>query len=91
MNNHVCPHCRTEVPSGATVCTGCQAEVEYGPPKEAFMALLVIAAMLGGWLGSATNSVVGWIVFAAVLVAGSVACFKVCANRVSFKRMYKTR
>jgi hypothetical protein len=87
MNNNVCPHCRTEVPHGASVCTGCQAEVEYGTPFWAFAAVFVVAAILGVAVGGTA----GWIVFAILLAAGLVGCSKVFANRVSFKRIYKTK
>lgn len=26
----VCPHCHSEIPRGASVCRGCQAEIKYG-------------------------------------------------------------
>ena len=29
----ICPHCRQDIPYGATVCWGCQAEVRYGIPS----------------------------------------------------------
>ncbi|WP_156521191.1 hypothetical protein [Halothiobacillus diazotrophicus] len=91
MENHVCPHCRTEVPQGANVCTGCQAEIEYGTPNAAFIAVFLAAALLGGWIGTNVNSTVGWIAFAIILVGGLIGCFKLFTNRVSFKRIYKTR
>jgi hypothetical protein len=91
MENHVCPHCRTEVPHGANVCTGCQAEIEYGTPNSAFLAVFIAATFLGAWIGANSNSVVGWITFVVILVGGVFGCYKLFANRVDFKRIYKTR
>lgn len=95
MPNLVCSHCRTDVPRGASVCTGCQAEVEYGSPGSLYVAALAAAAFVGfeasrvlpesmrlaGW------GIVGVIAFAALCFAIE----KACANRVVFKRIYRTR
>ena len=34
LEYHTCPYCGTDVKDGYTVCTGCQAEVKYGPTDE---------------------------------------------------------
>jgi hypothetical protein len=89
--HYTCPHCHTQVPHGAKVCTGCQAEVEYGAPKEALMAVFVVAIIAGVYLGNRTSAIMGWITFGVLLVGGCIGCFKVFANRVNFKRIYRTR
>lgn len=94
MNNLTCTHCRTGVPRGATVCTGCQAEVEYGPEKGFFGAALLVAGIAGYQAHQhlpESLSVGGWIVGAVVFVALSVLIQKVFGERVVFKRVYKTR
>jgi predicted nucleic acid-binding Zn ribbon protein len=41
----VCPHCHTQVPENASVCTGCGAEVVRGLTRRqrSFVGLLVVA------------------------------------------------
>ena len=34
-----CPFCHTEVPNGAVVCRGCQAEIDYSRVKEKFWTI----------------------------------------------------
>lgn len=86
---HVCPHCRTKVPSGATVCTGCQAEVSYGVPGGAILAVLIISAWIAlafcGWTS------LGLVVFFVLVFLGGFLCFRVFKNRVSLKRIYRTK
>lgn len=94
MSNLTCTHCRTGVPRGATVCTGCQAEVEYGPEKAFFGAALLVAAVAGYQVHRhlpESLSVVGWIAGAVVFVGLSVLIQKMFGDRVVFKRVYKTR
>jgi hypothetical protein len=85
-----CPHCHAEIPHGARVCRGCQAEVEYGPPRWAKIVALfagVIAAinLLNRW--SLTVAAVGGV---AVVLALYFASRKVFANRISVRRLYRT-
>lgn len=40
MEDLSCPFCHQDVPNGAFVCTGCQAEIDYNKPT---------------WLGSLVN------------------------------------
>jgi len=91
MSTVVCPHCHTNVPHGAKVCTGRQAEVEYGAPAGALLVAIIASGFFGLKAGTATYPVVGWIVFG-VLTAGSLyACYRIFKNRINFKRIYKTR
>lgn len=46
-----CPHCHTEVPYGATVCRGCQAEVDYVPPGSVYVGS-IIGALIVAWMVS---------------------------------------
>ena len=87
----VCPHCRTNVPHGARVCTGCQAEVEYGTPPAAIVFSFFIAAFLGWWTGSATHPIVGWLVFALALGGAIYGCSQLFKDRINFKRIYRTK
>lgn len=86
-----CPHCHTAVPKGATVCTGCQAEVEYGTPGT-LVVLLLVVALFGGY-GVATkleSAIAGWVVGIALLICGGLAFSKLFGYRAKFTREYKT-
>ncbi|MCE2594425.1 hypothetical protein K6Y31_06320 [Motilimonas cestriensis] len=93
MSELTCPHCHNSVPRGATVCSGCQAEVEYGSPQAMFIIILIIAAAagikVGIWFSSA--SWLGWVVAVAVVIGGMVVSGRLFKDRVNFKRVYKTR
>jgi hypothetical protein len=86
-----CPHCHTTVPRGATVCTGCQAEVEYGTPGT-MIVLLLIAGLFGGYVAGTKfgNSTVGWVAGIGVVLAGGLLFSKLFAGRTKFIREYKT-
>ena len=84
-SSNPCPHCHTDVPRGARVCTGCQAEVEYGPPSAAFGLLVLASAFFSYQVGQP----VGWWLFLGMLVIGSVSLTKLYAKRVVFKRGYR--
>lgn len=94
MSNLICPHCRTQVPRGATVCTGCQAEVKYGPANGLFGAALLAAAVVGykvGHMLPESMSFGGWV--AGLLVFGGLSAViqKFYGDRVVFNRLYRTR
>ncbi len=94
MNDLICSHCRTGVPRGATVCTGCQAEVAYGPENGYFGAALLAGAFAGyeaHRMLPESLSVGAWIVGGLVFVGLSFLIQKVFGDRVVFKRIYKTR
>jgi len=91
MSSSICPHCHTSVPLGASVCTGCQAEVEYGTPSGATVLVLIIAGFVGYSAGHASYSAVGWLIFAALAGGGMYACSNLFKNRINFKRVYRTR
>lgn len=40
-----CSFCKTRVPYGAVVCTGCQAEISYGPTSSVFSIAGILAAI----------------------------------------------
>lgn len=86
-----CPHCYSEVPHGAKVCRGCQAEIEYGAPPVAFLFVFIVSMFAGWFIGAASHSIIGWIVFAGLLVGGIWGCVKLFADRINFKRIYRTR
>ncbi len=90
MTVHQCPHCHTNVPNGATVCTGCQAEVEYGAPRFAVGVVAVASGLLGIQSATWTSiNLVGWIVGLLALVAGGTLIAKLFAGRVVFRRYYR--
>ena len=91
MNDMKCPFCHASVPHGATVCRGCQAEVEYGPPQAAIIGVLLLAAFAGWFIGSSTHAIAGWITLVILAVAGVIGCAKIFKNRVNFKRLSTTR
>lgn len=75
----VCPHCRTHVPHGATVCTGCHSRVQYGPPPIAVPAALVLSAIAGTKMGATFVPWLGWATFflcTVALLAGAAHLFK---------------
>lgn len=94
MSDIVCPHCRGTVPRGATVCRGCQAEIEYGAPGAAFLVLLVVSVFVGIKTASVVPeslSFLGWLVGIAILIGGGVLLNNMFADRVNFKRIYRTK
>ncbi|EIM00095.1 putative transmembrane protein [Rhodanobacter sp. 115] len=60
-------------------------------PKEALMAVLLVAIVAGVYVGHRTYAWLGWITFGVLLVGDGMSCFKMFANRVNFKRLYHTR
>ncbi|MEM5372845.1 hypothetical protein V4C53_43550 [Paraburkholderia azotifigens] len=94
MNTLTCPHCHSDVPRGASVCRGRQAEITYGPEHNQLGALLVPAAFVGYKVRTLlpdSMAIAAWIVGAGVFI-GLIAFIKyACRDRVSFKRAYKTK
>lgn len=94
MGELVCSHCRGAVPRGATVCRGCQAEIEYGAPPFAYLVVLIASAFSGIKTSSIVPeslSFLSWVVGIGVFVGGGVLLSKVFGSRVNFKRIYKTK
>lgn len=91
MSTVICPHCRTDVPYGARVCTGCQAEAEYGTPPAAILFAILASAFIGWKAGASTHQIVGWIVFIALLIGAIYGCTRIFKDRVNFKRIYRTK
>ena len=74
-----CPYCGTSVNHGFTVCTGCHATFEYGPPSWIGGPLLLVGASVGIGTGS-------WLVFFALFLGGLLAAATVFRNRVRARR-----
>lgn len=94
MSELVCPHCRESVPRGATVCRGCQAEIEYGAPSALYFILLIASVFAGVKISGvvpASLSLLGWPAGITVLVGAGALLRRMFADRASFKRIYKTR
>ncbi|MDP1970592.1 MAG: hypothetical protein Q8K42_06610, partial [Methylobacter sp.] len=93
MSDLACPHCRGTVPRGASVCRGCQAEVEYGAPTFAILFVAIVSAVLGVKTSGAVPeslSFLSWVVGVGCFVAGSLLLRKIFKDRVNFKRIYRT-
>ena len=93
-NTLICPHCRADVPRGATVCRGCQAEIEYGVPKGAYGIALLAAALAGVVIAKILPDVLGiaaWVVAGGAFYAGCRFFQNRYADRTNFKRIYRTR
>jgi hypothetical protein len=93
MTNLVCPHCKTTVPHGARVCTGCQAEVHYGVPPALLGASLVVAIGLGFYVGIGMDGggLIGAIAGIAAFATLAACSHKALKNSVDFKRIYRTK
>lgn len=94
MSEITCPHCRGSVPWGATVCRGCQAEIEYGTPTVATVILVGFIVFIGYQTSAVlpeTMSYIGWIVGIGGFIAGRLLLSKKFINRVYFKRIYNTK
>ena len=93
MKEHKCPHCYELVPTGAKVCKGCQAEIEYGTPGFIALIIFFISIVLGisaSTLIEGGNSFLGWGIGIVVFFALFIGFEKTFSNRVKFKRIYKT-
>jgi hypothetical protein len=90
MKELKCPHCHEIVPMGATVCKGCQAEIEYGTPLFIMLIIFLISVLLGVAASDLGNSYLGWGVGIVVLILLFVRSEKIFSDRVKFKRIYKT-
>lgn len=88
MTEHQCPHCHTQVPDGASVCRGCQAELQYGPPPGLVGATIVIPILIG--IFSDTGNF-GFFLGIAVAAAGAIFLKRKMKDRVVFRRRYRTR
>jgi len=92
MNNLVCPHCRSDVPRGARVCTGCKAEVEYGASPRATIQAALAAAVLAGLLFTQIPHVPWWVAVLAAVGAFFGATYLYAtyfADRIVFYRHYR--
>jgi hypothetical protein len=96
-----CPHCLNDVPKGALVCRGCQAELTYGPPKMAEALSFLVPAFLA-WLVVSffealifDNSTILFIIFLAVFIPLLRKSRKFVNDKykdsVYFNRHYKTQ
>ncbi len=94
-----CPHCMNNVPWGARVCRGCQAEISYGTPLASIIFFIVLSVGAGWYVTKLahdylfTNSTLLWCVFAAVLIPCAIlsrkACKRLYDGKTEFRRHYR--
>ncbi len=82
-----CEFCHTPVPLGATVCTGCHAELDYGVPDWVFWTNVAVAILVSALVSLVTKSQALY-AGAGVLyyVVAHVACARAFRHHVTFKR-----
>ena len=96
----ICPHCMSQVPRGAHVCRGCQAEVHYGAPRWVSILCAILSVIGGWWVVKAihmlglTHSATLWILFAVFALALKIWSGRLCkrfyADRTVFRRLYRS-
>lgn len=89
-----CPHCHNNVPHGASVCRGCQAEVQYGAPLSWYVMAAFSGLLLGAWLEDLLPKNLTFLSGAVSLLAivyGIIKIKKLTKDRIVFKRMYRTK
>lgn len=84
-----CPYCRSAVPAGARVCTGCQAERSLRNPVEKWGGYGVLGAVLGGWAGFGDGKTWGYVLFGISLLTAVWAVS--CPDRVTWQRPSSNR
>lgn len=91
MSEYTCPHCHGSVSRGASVCRGCQAEVEYGAPKASFIVAFFLSLFLSA---KAAEILPDWIAVSVFIISMTVGIFgatHLFKDRVIFKRMYRSK
>src|SRR5690606_9304522 len=86
IDSMTCPFCHNDVPRGAVVCRGCQAEIEYGTPRWALPLTFIVSVIMSIAAGNLVGSWFAWLSFVAIAAAGLVFFRKVFADRVNFAR-----
>jgi hypothetical protein len=89
MSYIVCPHCLDNIPYGASVCRGCQAEVKYGQIPGFLIFLVFLASLfVGGKVTEIASGIVGLIFGLSILCGGLGLLMKKYAGQVTIKRYY---
>jgi hypothetical protein len=87
-----CNHCYTEVPYGAKVCTGCQAEVHYGTNKMSLLMIIFICLIMGFLVRIISESSEA-VALAIIIVFMLLTIYnknKEQKDIIDFRRIYKT-
>lgn len=89
----------SDVPLGAKVCRGCQAEIEYGAPAWAVAVAIVLPLYLAYQLGNWAFVYTGFgpqafgVVFPVALLGLGICSWRITrrlyAHRTRFKRWYR--
>lgn len=94
MSDLTCPHCHETVPRGATVCRGCQAEVEYGPSSMATFVIFTGSVVVGAWIADMfprSFGILKYVIFFGAIAGGVWLRRVLFGDRIMFKRNYRTR
>lgn len=107
MSDLVCPFCHTQVPVGAIVCRGCQAEVHYNHRKYGFWVYLLVllfvspifVGILGGTLGKIIimllGKEIGGLIFGIIAIISLFLplyfLYRMDKPQTVFKRLHNTR
>jgi hypothetical protein len=102
----VCPHCRNDVPRGATVCRGRHAEVEYAPSRGLLLLGTLTAPSFGIFVGDRISTsdlnffgkiehgipvISGFLACTVAFIAIGVLLQMIFEKRVVFTRAYRRR
>lgn len=92
MQQEQCPFCKTIIPPGATVCSGCQAERHVGPGEDDLKMFGMVGGGAGGALAWALSFglIYGVVALAIGAGIGGIICSSVNGEKVTWKRMQRT-
>ncbi|WP_025903372.1 zinc ribbon domain-containing protein [Tatumella sp. UCD-D_suzukii] len=92
----ICPHCKSEIPHGANVCRGCQAEIRYGTPGLFMLAGFILPLLATSWILNALrthSTFVMWFIGLPLTVIGWLFFYKLSqklfSRRIHFSRTVK--
>ncbi len=95
-----CPHCRSEIPLGANVCRGCQAEITYRTPKFFIIIGFLLPIFFGWYISRYSYEILGFndliskIFWVVITVMFWCIAYKICDyffhERIHFERKKNT-
>lgn len=90
-NMITCPHCRSEIPDGASVCRGCNAEIKYGTPLFFIIFGIVAPFFFAAWISKLLGigaGILEWIVIVPLTLSGWFLFFKIGQKMYSGKARF---